>query len=432
MKSSRRTFVKSGLTLAAGTSLIGRSAESKGTPGGEKGVLHEGYAIEPRPSVQEATLAKLKDGRYWLLFGEGSKGAASHYKDPGFLKGRFSDDRGRSWQETMQLQTKDGSPIATARVTPHHSLFRLPSGALGLIHGGPYARSGRDGTVLFRKSTDEGQSWSAPVTVDPYFSLSRTGSVRVLSNGRILTPVVSWISPDAGPTSESVGRTLFFTLVFYSDNEGESWNRALSELFIPWDKMNLGAQSFDEPVVEELKDGRVLMYARTQMGRLYQSVSEDRGITWSVPSPLPHATSDAPCTLIRIPATSDLLLVWNQVSEEEIKAGLNRHRLSCAVSQDEGKTWKHHRNLESLDDTTHVPPPEGPLRVIKSGSYTQPTDRERYHRAPGPLRVSYCTVAFTGDEVTFAYDYGYGVGELLDAQATKIKIVSLDWLYGRV
>ena len=46
--------------------------------------------------------------------------------------------------------------------------------------------------------------------------------------------------------------------------------------------------------------------------------------------------------------------------------------------------------------------------------------------------MSYCTVAFTGDEVTFAYDYGYGVGELLDAQATKIKIVSLDWLYGRV
>ena len=146
------------------------------------------------------------------------------------------------------------------------------------------------------------------------------------------------------------------------------------------------------------------------------------------------ASSYAPSTLIRIPKTKDFLLVWNQVSTEEILAGHHRHRLSTAISTDEGETWTHFRNLESLDNRTRIEPPTGQPNVIRMHDYgyRQPTDKNRYPHAPGCLRICYATVAFAEDEVTIAYDYGYGVGEFKDQSATKVKVVSLDWLYKRV
>ena len=62
----------------------------------------------------------------------------------------------------------------------------------------------------------------------------------------------------------------------------------------------------------------------------------------------------------------------------------------------------------------------------------QPTDRKRYPLAPGCLRICYATVAFADEEVAIAYDYGYGLGKFEKQSATKVKNVSMDWLYGRV
>jgi hypothetical protein len=40
-------------------------------------------------------------------------------------------------------------------------------------------------------------------------------------------------------------------------------------------------------------------------------------------------------------------------------------------------------------------------------------------------------VAFSGREVAVTYDYGYGVKEFEKKSATRIKVLSRDWLYGR-
>jgi hypothetical protein len=127
-------------------------------------------------------------------------------------------------------------------------------------------------------------------------------------------------------------------------------------------------------------------------------------------------------------------LIWNQISTEEILSGLSRHRLSTAISKDEGTSWSHFRNLESLDDRTHIEPPPPPPQVyrMKNGALLQPTDLKHYPHAPGCLWACYPTAVFWKNEVAIAYDYGYGVGEIAPPNsATKVKIVSLDWLYGR-
>ncbi|MFN0171385.1 MAG: sialidase family protein [Bryobacteraceae bacterium] len=222
--------------------------------------------------------------------------------------------------------------------------------------------------------------------------------------------------------------------MFYSDDEGQTWKRSLSELFVAIEQGRLGCYSFEEPSLEERADGALLMYGRIELGRLYQSVSRDQGVTWTTPQPAPVAASYAPPLLVRIPKSSDLILIWNQSSAEEIPVGLSRHRLSTAISKDGGATWMHFRSLESLDERTRLDPPTEP-KVLRTsrlvGGYRQPADWSRYPRSPGCLRICYPTLVFDGKEVAITYDYGYGVGEFANQQhTTKTKIVTLDWLYG--
>ena len=381
-------------------------------------VLFEGLAIPPRKHVQEAILNKLDDGRYWLIFGENKS-----------LAGKFSQDGGRTWGAVQPLLDKSGAAIVTGRDNVHLSLLHLKSGRLGIVYGGPYSRPGRDGTLHFRSSIDGGTTWSAATVIDPIFSLCRTSGARVLSNGRIVVPTFNWYSPAAGGDSEEASNSICVTWVFFSDDEGSTWQRSLSELFVSLDGGRQGCYSFEEPSLEERADGSLLMFGRTELGQFYQSVSRDQGVRWSAPRPVPLAASYTPPMLVRVPASSDLLLVWNQASAEEIKAGLSRHRLSTAISQDGGASWGHFRNLESMDERVHLEPPRQPEVLRSTGGYRQPEDRGRYPRSPGCLRICYPTVVFNGEEVAIAYDYGYGVGEFAASHATRIKVVTKSWLY---
>jgi predicted neuraminidase len=95
----------------------------------------------------------------------------------------------------------------------------------------------------------------------------------------------------------------------------------------------------------ELKDGRVMMLMRTQLGGQFQSLSGDGGETWSVPEPTALVGTAAPVAVTRIPASGDLLAIWNH----NPGAG-KRSPLSAAVSVDEGVTWGQIRNLEDAPD----------------------------------------------------------------------------------
>jgi len=89
------------------------------------------------------------------------------------------------------------------------------------------------------------------------------------------------------------------------------------------------------------------MIFRTQLGHIGITYSEDEGDTWSEGISWTVRSSESPATCRRIPSTGDLLLIWN----DHYLAGEDhegfRIPLTAAISDDEGKTWKHKRNLET-------------------------------------------------------------------------------------
>jgi len=316
----------------------------------------------------------------------------------------------------------------------HETVLRLASGKLGLVYSEhklfPNGHPGRDGGsgMMFRDSTDEGRTWSDPVLVHPFHSLCCSGHAIVVASGRIVAPAFRWISNDVTGASESFNApSVSYSFVVVSDDEGKTWQPSLSELFVSHYR---AAYDLEEPTVVPLKDGRLYMDLRCQLGRRYRCHSEDDGISWSRPGPVHIASSYTPSIIRRMP-TGELLMVWNRISRAEILNGFHRHRLSCAISRDDAETWENFKNLESLDDETDIkPPPADRIEVIEQWEdygYYQPSNTQRYHRSPGVLRICYPDVTFVGDEALICYDYGAGVlGD--NCHGTKLRAIPVDYL----
>ncbi|MDP6154062.1 MAG: sialidase family protein, partial [Phycisphaeraceae bacterium] len=82
-------------------------------------------------------------------------------------------------------------------------------------------------------------------------------------SSRLLAPAFRWISPltdgdaeDYHPRNGVPSPTFSYSFVYISDDEGKTWKRSLSELFI---SVNRAAWGLEEPIVVELRDGRLLM-----------------------------------------------------------------------------------------------------------------------------------------------------------------------------
>jgi hypothetical protein len=375
--------------------------------------------------VEPLILEGDRSGELWFVYSEIYTDRSIHFK--------ASDDAGRTWQEEWRAQDADGNDV----VGFHISVLHLKSGGLGMVYtdiAKEYGHPGREegSMVFFRASDDRGRTWSDPVLIDTIHSCCCTGHAMVLSGGRLLAPVFRWISPQTGgeaenwnPQSGVQSPAFSYSYTCVSDDEGKTWKRSLSELFI---SVNRAAWDLEEPIVVELRDGRLLMYLRAGMGRLYKSYSSDDGFSWTRPEPVHIAAANAPAFIRRIPSTGNLLMVWSQASRQEMVTSRCRIRLSCAISRDEGETWENFKNLEALDDVTEVMPPPA-WETIACQPYEvhgglQPQPAERYHRAPGPLRVCYPTIAFAGDQAAITYDLGGGT---CNGMGARLRVIPLEW-----
>lgn len=200
---------------------------------------------------------------------------------------------------------------------------------------------------------------------------------------------------------------------------------------------------FEEPTSIELKDGRLVIIGRNRMGRLFQAFSTDSGVRWGLAEPTELTSSYGPAEIRRIPTTGDLLICWNQVSKQEVIDGLNRHRVSVAISTDEGKTWGNFKNIYSLDDYNYVRPDSPQIIVpgdqwVKHGLgkvddrgdvglenvYVVPVNSSRYYRKPASVRSGYPMLCITDKNVLVSYEMGKP-GPL----TTALDVFPIDWLY---
>ncbi len=217
------------------------------------------------------------------------------------------------------------------------TLRRLPSGEIALFYLQKNSLTDLDAYVKI--SSDEAVSFGPPVLITDQagYHVMNNDRVTVLSTGRLLVPVATTLDV------QQVNH--FQSHCFISDDGGKSWRAGEGKV----DADKRGAM---EPEVIELKDGRVMMLVRTQLGYPGKAYSQDGGETWGPLTSLGVQAPEAPQTLRRIPATGDLLLIWNNTFTQGAGHGGQRTPLTAAISSDEGQTWNLVNNLES--DTAYL------------------------------------------------------------------------------
>lgn len=353
----------------------------------------------------------------------------------GGMTGQISSDSGVTWEKPFPFM-QDGIPMAQS--SNNGSMLLLNDGRLAMV----YSREESHQTAgyktkswYFTTSNDDGSNWTSGSAIDipaiydldkGFFVNFLWGNLLQLSTGRLIAPAYWEIAgrhpgmPPAGTdpvaaTIQGQHKTrvadghLYEAAMggcynYYSDDLGETWNICTGSMMV-WplpSENNIGGFGVCwEPVVIELKDGRVMMFMRTNVGRIYQSFSEDGGETWLLPETTVLASGDVPCWLGRAKTTGNIVVVWNQSSKEEIEQGYSRGRLSIATSSDEAKTWSDPMTLDlssGMSDVDKVVlPPIAHVRA-KEDLGTLPDDFTRSH---------YPKLSFSQDNVivTFSYDY---------------------------
>jgi sialidase-1 len=291
-------------------------------------------ATKEHPRYTEGSVVELTNGH--LLFattqfvGSGSDFARAR------IIGRRSADDGRTWSDPVVLQENTGGLNVMSA-----TLRRIRSDDGDRIAFFYLQKNAYDDLHLYVKfSTDEAKSFgeSRRVTQEDGYHVVNNDRITQLADGRIIAP--------AAYTKDVRKVNRFVALCYLSDDGGATWKR--SENVVGY--ANRGAM---EPEVIELRDGRLLMILRTQLGHIAASYSSDRGTTWSTAKSFGVRSPEAPATIRRIPATGDLLLIWNDTFTAGAGHGGKRRPLTAAVSSDDGRTWRNRQVLENRPDQTY-------------------------------------------------------------------------------
>ena len=253
-----------------------------------------------------------------------------------------SSDDGATWS--------DAPPIC-AGVTSEpliHFLLRTGSGVLVMLYVDMAARKFAwddsvgepkecGGALCSIRSVDGGKPWGDKREVLAGCFANFLGFIQT-AKGRLLAAVPLLVSKPGRWVVTSV----------FSEDDGLTWGRG--------NLIDLGGHGHHdgamEPTVMELRDGRILMLIRSNLGRFWQAFSGDGGRYWRTVMPSGIDASTAPGFLLRL-HSGRVALVWNRVGPEsgeawqkkdcplhaEIPCSWFREELSIAFSDDDCATW---------------------------------------------------------------------------------------------
>lgn len=314
-------------------------AEEPVAPGDQVSPVATSYLLSPseqNPRNSEGAFLPLTDGRLMFIYTHFTGGAGDHAA--AHLAARFSSDGGQTWteQDMMILPNEAGCNVMSV------SLVRLPDQRIGLF----YLRKNslQDCRPFLRYSSDEGATWSDPVTIIPdsevgYYVLNNDRVVQ-LDSGRLIAPVACHNRADWERYSENAEISCYL-----SDDSGKTWRRSQWAFHEP----TLDAQpiTLQEPGVVELAPDQLLMFIRTGSNCQFLSNSTDGGETWTTPRVSSIRSPRSPASIKRIPSTGELLLIWNNNTQTTGPRPTLRTPLSLATSGDNGQTWSEPLDLET-------------------------------------------------------------------------------------
>jgi predicted neuraminidase len=322
------------------------------------------FTSMPKPVV-------LQDGTWALYFIDHEGPGLAPTPAEQYLYVRYSKDQAKSWSEAERLLNLPSDAGGFGYFVPlidkdgEVHLFMLCDAGTGAVRPRPadsgqppyepLARQRLD--VWHVRSSNQGKTWPSPECIWE----GRAGdlqSVTQLHNGRIVLPLSyfvdrTWSNRGDGPAAYTFTGQFDVTAI-YSDDNGQTWQRSPSVLRTA--TPDLASYGAVEPVVLQLNDGRVWMLLRTQLGRFYESFS-DNGAEWSAPVPSEINSSDSPAGLARLP-DDQILLLWNNCQRHPYAQG-SRHVLHAALSDDDGKTWRGYREVVRDPYRDSPPPPSG-------------------------------------------------------------------------
>ncbi len=187
------------------------------------------------------------------------------------------------------------------------------------------------------KSVDDGKTWTNHQMIFRGYT-GATNSAIESAAGNFVVPF-SYVVP-------SPGRLVSACLI--STDRGQTWQLGQS-IDIGQCGDHSGAL---EPSIGQLRDGRIWMLIRTNLGQFWEAFSDNDGFSFTAPVPTTIGSPSAPCHLCRL-QSGRLALAWNNTMHRQPEkeagpagrvdgASLNqslRDTLSLALSEDEGKSW---------------------------------------------------------------------------------------------
>ncbi|MBT7165193.1 MAG: hypothetical protein HN904_20605 [Victivallales bacterium] len=276
------------------------------------------------------------DGKQHLVMAVTGFGGGGHDHSGAEILEFHSRDGGLTWsalEEAVVLQANVGK-----QTVMNPSLLRLDTGELLCFVS--VKHSTKDCGVWVKRSRDDGQTWGDLKRL-PYKGYGGVGCDRALqiSTGRIVLP--AWLSMNG------LGSTHAYCL--YSDDRGHTWQKTALVTTPTGSTGRKTNPAAEEPMVIELRDGRLMMFMRTYLKSIYRSFSADGGETWSKPESSGIPSPGSMSTIKRLP-TGDILLLWNWARLPDISGPWPRIFMSSAISTDEGRNFSSVRHLDGAAD----------------------------------------------------------------------------------
>lgn len=294
----------------------------------------EACAEHPRHAAP--SMVRLSDGSIFLAWMQTNRSTLeANDEAPSDIVAMNSRDGGRTWSDRQMLIPRGEHD--TAAYKP--SLLRLQNGEI-LFRYEMYHHLMTNEELCASSfvctSSDECRTFSEPVTIF-HRRNDRMGSfhdVRQMASGRIVIPNEYYQGEFCNDDHGMGG-------CYYSDDNGQTWEECENYVDLP-------LRGAEEPKIEELKDGRLIMVMRTQLGSVFKAMSEDGGRTWSKGQTTGLTAPESCPAITRVRRTGDLLLVFNHSPYDPAfdHYGM-RTPLSIALSSDEGETWHTIRDIET-------------------------------------------------------------------------------------